>query len=343
MSEPLKSIRAMQRPLELALALRSSAEWLDINQRPIAPERGFLAGAVPVILDQVCDWWNGSSPIVEKEHAFIGQHSLPTSGREWPDARLEPSARLPWPTTWAEWVDGDALTTGRAYRSGLRLAELSIDGASPRLRASLPGADFLIVAHFIIQAFNNERPPVLWPSIGWGARADGTPVKDPTGRWLLVHWGENSPSEWSPRNVTPADIVWEAVGVWRLFTALMNVQGTRAVDTPLPRYTRRSFARIADGPAPWITYKTLSVFLPQKQNPESGNSNRRNAPPPGVPLHLVRAHLADYRQGRGLFGKYRSLVWVPAHRRGYARLGAISKTYEARTALDSGPTVRPIQ
>lgn len=45
-------------------------------------------------------------------------------------------------------------------------------------------------------------------------------------------------------------------------------------------------------------------------------------------LHLVRGHLADYREGKGLFGKLKGIFWIPAHARGAIDKGVIEKTYQ---------------
>ena len=33
-------------------------------------------------------------------------------------------------------------------------------------------------------------------------------------------------------------------------------------------------------------------------------------------MHICRGHFKDYRQGKGLFGRYHQLVWQPAIVRG---------------------------
>jgi len=44
--------------------------------------------------------------------------------------------------------------------------------------------------------------------------------------------------------------------------------------------------------------------------------------------HMVRAHRADYRNGKGLFGRIHGLVWVPEHKRGNPELGTVKQTFE---------------
>jgi hypothetical protein len=127
--------------------------------------------------------------------------------------------------------------------------------------------------------------------------------------------------------------------IWRLFVALLNVRNIDAADVDLQRSERRRAERqaIADnGPPPWIKYKTLCLTLPTPQ--PNGNGNKRSGGPASpIPFHLVRGHLADYTKGAGLFGKWRSVVWVPMHMRGFQKVGAIAKTYEAKLDIDADP------
>lgn len=55
-------------------------------------------------------------------------------------------------------------------------------------------------------------------------------------------------------------------------------------------------------------------------------------------LHIVRGHFADYREGRGLFGRHHALVWMPAHLKGSIQQGIVTKDYdvqEPRSPLES--------
>lgn len=53
--------------------------------------------------------------------------------------------------------------------------------------------------------------------------------------------------------------------------------------------------------------------------------------------HLVRGHWADYRSGRGLFGRRNGLFWVPMHARGSATTGVVEKTYSVQGAQRAQP------
>lgn len=80
-----------------------------------------------------------------------------------------------------------------------------------------------------------------------------------------------------------------------------------AVDRPLAKKFR---ARHGFNPTP---YKTL-VIEPLKQILR--NQGRAHEHGLAKAMHICRGHFADYREGRGLFGKYKKLVWMPATVRG---------------------------
>jgi hypothetical protein len=58
----------------------------------------------------------------------------------------------------------------------------------------------------------------------------------------------------------------------------------------------------------------------QVQNPADAEKH-------AVRLHKVRGHFADYRNGSGLFGKYKVLVWVEEHHSGQPEAGTVVASY----------------
>lgn len=80
------------------------------------------------------------------------------------------------------------------------------------------------------------------------------------------------------------------------------------VDRPL---AKKYHARTGVRPC---VYKTL-VIEPLKQilRHEGGTHKHGNIQ---KALHICRGHFRDYREGRGLFGKYHQLVWMPSILRG---------------------------
>jgi hypothetical protein len=79
------------------------------------------------------------------------------------------------------------------------------------------------------------------------------------------------------------------------------------MDAPLAKKFRQKHNR---EPAKW---KTL-VIEPLKQilrgEGRSGTLGLAKA------MHICRGHFRDYREGRGLFGKYHGEFWQPAHVKG---------------------------
>ena len=47
-------------------------------------------------------------------------------------------------------------------------------------------------------------------------------------------------------------------------------------------------------------------------------------------MHICRGHFADYREGRGLFGKYKVQVWMPATVRGTRGKSAPEREIEVK-------------
>jgi hypothetical protein len=80
----------------------------------------------------------------------------------------------------------------------------------------------------------------------------------------------------------------------------------------------------------WPTrYKTL-IIEPLKQIlRHEGKSDQVGV---AKALHICRGHFRDYREGRGLFGKYKQLVWTPAVVRGTKGKQAPPREAEVRIA-----------
>jgi hypothetical protein len=94
------------------------------------------------------------------------------------------------------------------------------------------------------------------------------------------------------------------------------------VDKPL---AKKYFARTGVRPA---RYKTL-VIEPLKQilrhaGGGQGHGNLQKA------LHICRGHFRDYREGRGLFGRYHQLVWTPSIVRGSRGKAAPAREIEVK-------------
>jgi len=83
---------------------------------------------------------------------------------------------------------------------------------------------------------------------------------------------------------------------------------------------------------PYLRYKQLIVDPMRKQTrheAESGESSIKRA------LHICRGHFKDYRDGEGLFGKYKDIYWWDMHARGDKALGEIKKSYKVVRKKDA--------
>lgn len=81
----------------------------------------------------------------------------------------------------------------------------------------------------------------------------------------------------------------------------------RRVDKPLAKKYRERH-----GITP-TAYKTLVIEPLKAILKREGGSDQHGL---AKAMHICRGHFADYREGRGLFGKYKKLVWIPQTLRG---------------------------
>lgn len=100
----------------------------------------------------------------------------------------------------------------------------------------------------------------------------------------------------------------------------MNTRGTR-IEPPLDKPSVRV---VKPNRAPCSVWHTIHI-------------PKFRSEPLGLPSadevvekreHWVRAHRADYREGKGLFGRIHGLVWIPEHRRGNPELGTVKQIFE---------------
>jgi hypothetical protein len=96
-----------------------------------------------------------------------------------------------------------------------------------------------------------------------------------------------------------------------LAVSFLHCHNVRVEDNVIPKPLRKKFReRHGFDPA---NYKTL-VIEPLKQIlRHEGQSDKTGL---ARAMHICRGHFRDYREGRGLFGKYKKLVWMPALVRG---------------------------
>jgi len=109
------------------------------------------------------------------------------------------------------------------------------------------------------------------------------------------------------------------------FLRLMNIANIHIQTFPLEKATQKHLIKNKSNQT---HYRILTVQKPswQKKSKQKNLSEYHN----DLPLHQVRGHLADYRNGKGLFGKYSIRVWVPDHCRGNKEYGEIKKGYKVK-------------
>lgn len=83
-------------------------------------------------------------------------------------------------------------------------------------------------------------------------------------------------------------------------------------------------------PRSGVRYRILKVAPLARRRGSSMSDDAGEALP--LALHGVRGHFADYRDGRGLFGKHRGLYYINQHLRGKAEAGEVVKDYSVAGA-----------
>ena len=115
------------------------------------------------------------------------------------------------------------------------------------------------------------------------------------------------------------------VVVFPFFFALsmIHCKNTHLENLPKPRMPRKARKQKNSSD---VAYKTLIIDpLRQQARQECDKANRT---PVQQALHIVRGHFKDYRDGAGLFGKYKDIYWWEMHARGKEEYGKIEKDYK---------------
>lgn len=81
------------------------------------------------------------------------------------------------------------------------------------------------------------------------------------------------------------------------------------------------------GENPGVRFKRLIVHSVNQRKRYKPSDDPQHA---DLPLHICRGHFKDYRNGAGLFGKYKGLYWWDEHARGDEEHGVVVKDYEVR-------------
>jgi len=101
---------------------------------------------------------------------------------------------------------------------------------------------------------------------------------------------------------------------------IMNTRGTR-VDPSLEHHA----GVVKPNRRPHSVWHT--IHLPKFASPPLENGVV-DGPVLEKREHWVRAHRADYRDGNGLFGRVKALIWVPEHKRGNPELGTVKQSFK---------------
>lgn len=99
-----------------------------------------------------------------------------------------------------------------------------------------------------------------------------------------------------------------------LAISFMHCKNVTVVENTLPPKLVKSIQK-KKGQAP-TSYKTLVIEPLKEILRREGKSEQHGLQ---KAMHICRGHFRDYRQGAGLFGKYKQLVWTPSTIRGTKR------------------------
>ena len=125
-----------------------------------------------------------------------------------------------------------------------------------------------------------------------------------------------------PENL--AEVVESTVAMACYAMSLMNCKNISFADiatTPSKRYRKKNREKK-------IIFKVLMIDPMGKKAKKKPSGEAGPKQEKFKRLHMCRGHMADYRKGNGLFGKYKGVFFVPAHVRGTPRDGMVIKDYE---------------
>lgn len=123
------------------------------------------------------------------------------------------------------------------------------------------------------------------------------------------------------------EISAHSIAITLTFLRFINLSNIKILKTPLDRKTIK---HIQKRNSIRTHYHILTVVKPSKQM-GSGNHGIDNES--SIALHQVRGHLADYTQGKGLFGKYNIRIWIPDFWKGDLKYGKVNKDYKLKKKI----------
>lgn len=110
-----------------------------------------------------------------------------------------------------------------------------------------------------------------------------------------------------------------------LAMSMLHCKNVEYIDNT-PKPASKSARRRLEQHEPIYKRYTLNIMPLRKQLRRSGHENEQGRLT-NRPLSLVRGHFKDYREGRGLFGRVKELIWWDSFARGDFQDGKIDKDY----------------
>lgn len=152
---------------------------------------------------------------------------------------------------------------------------------------------------------------------------DGTVCHPPNGKFPCMGIGSTEkeiPSEVkkSFTNLIMLNATWAGMAV-----SFMHCKNVKLIENKVPEKLQK--ARIRRKKLPLVTHYTIEISPVKKILSEKGNIKKTGIK---QALHICRGHFKDYRDGQGLFGKYKGLYWWESQVRGNKNEGVVIKDYK---------------
>lgn len=153
---------------------------------------------------------------------------------------------------------------------------------------------------------------------------DGTVCNPPDGKFPCIGIGAVSAENVPPEIKDQLSILIMLNATWAgIAVSFMHCKNVQLIENKIPGKIQK--ARQRRGKAPKLNYYTLEISPVKKILSEKGNIEKTGIK---QALHICRGHFKDYRDGRGLFGKYKGLYWWESQIRGSKDEGMIIKDYK---------------
>lgn len=245
-------------------------------------------------------------------------------GLDGPQVRQLSGVTAPWPVSWLEYVSNAGspiamLTLQQPLDRDMAEEFSRFPQESMTLEGRPLGAIAIPLEGFAhrsmvitIASDEPDQAPVLVGWCFWFSDAEGNPVLSETGRAIML-------TRTTPAHEHAAFIGF-AARVAVLSYAFANCQNVETIEVLPSRQQRRAAERRGEQIQSHYVL-TIDANSQRKAYPKG------QAVPQGKRLHIARGHFATYTEAAPLFGKLVGRFWVPAHVRGRADVGVISKDY----------------